>query len=156
MEYAYSPTTNTTYISQASLAQSVSRDGGDAHARPKPASSRAGGDAVGSLHFNSPIDSIKKEITEMARYLVIHTVDPRSATSVNQMAVTKAMIDGFTADAYCITTWSAVGAGKMACLWEAPSEQAIIDAFAKVENVPVDGIYPAAIIDWAEMKKALA
>ena len=108
------------------------------------------------MHLNSPINSIEKEITKMARYLVIHTIDPRSATSVNQMAVTKAVIEGFTTDTYCITTWSAVGAGKMACLWEAPSEQAIIDAGAKMENVPIDGIYPAVIIDWAEMKKALA
>ena len=92
----------------------------------------------------------------MARYLVIHTIDPRSATSVNQMAITKAVIEGFTTDTYCITTWSAVGAGKMACLWEAPSEQAIIDAGAKVENVPIDGIYSASVIDCAEMKKMLA
>jgi len=108
------------------------------------------------LHFNSLINSIEKELTKMARYLVFHTMDPRLATSVNQMTVTKAIIDSFTADAYCITTWAAVGAGKLACLWEAPSEQAIIDAFAKVENIPIDGIYPASIIDWAEMKKALA
>ncbi|HUU64194.1 MAG TPA: nickel-binding protein [Dehalococcoidia bacterium] len=92
----------------------------------------------------------------MARYLVIHTIDPKSATSVNQMTITKATIDSFTTDAYCITTWAAVGAGKMVCLWEAPSEQAIIDACAKMENVPIDGIYPASVIDWAEMKKMLA
>jgi len=92
----------------------------------------------------------------MARYLVFHTMDPRLATSVNQMAITKAVIDSFTADVYCITTWSAVGAGKLACIWEAPSEQAIIDACVNMENVPIDGIYPAVIIDWAEMKKALA
>jgi hypothetical protein len=91
----------------------------------------------------------------MAQYLVFHTYDPKLATSANQMAVTKAMIEGFTADTYCITSWVAVGAGEIACLWEAASEQAIIDASAKVENMPIDGIYPVSVIEWAEMKKIL-
>jgi hypothetical protein len=49
----------------------------------------------------------------------------------------------------------APGAGKLACLWEAPSEQAIIDAFAKGLDMSTDGIYPATVIDWAEVKKTL-
>ena len=155
-EYAYFPTPSTTYISQATLAHSISGEGGDAHARLEPASSPAGGEAVDLLHFNDPKDLIEKEVTDMAQYLVFHTYDPKLATSATQMAVTKTVIEGFTTDTYCITSWAAVGAGKIACLWEATSEQAIIDAFAKVENIPIDGIYPASVIDWAEMKKMLA
>jgi len=101
----------------------------------------------------------------MAKFLVFHAVpspmtNPKAYTTDAQMAMTKPMLDGFTADTYCITTWSAAGTGKMTCLWEAPSEQAIIDVLAKtpdiIRNMPIDSISTATVIDWAEMKKALA
>jgi len=96
----------------------------------------------------------------MAQFLVLHTIDLRTAdikdyTTEAQMSMTKGTLDAFTADTYCITSWIAVGVGKAACLWEAPSESAIIDVFAKAPVMPVDGIYPAMVIDWAEMKKML-
>jgi hypothetical protein len=92
----------------------------------------------------------------MATYLVLHSYDPRTATSESQMGTIQATLDSFTADTYCIASWIAVGAGKVACLWEAPSEQAIIDAFAKGGDIPIDGIYPASVVDWAETKKAMS
>jgi len=106
------------------------------------------------------VENDGKEVKEVAKFLVLHTIDLRSAdpkayTSDAQMSMTKRMLDAFTADTYCITTWIAVGAGKAACLWEAPSEQAIIDVLAKAPVLPVDGIYPTTVIDWAEMKKML-
>ena len=92
----------------------------------------------------------------MARFLLLHTVDPMKGTSQAQMGIVKAVLDTFTEDTYCITTWLATGAGKLACLWEAPSEQAIIDAYStKGPDIPADGIYPTEVIDWAEMKKTL-
>jgi hypothetical protein len=92
----------------------------------------------------------------MAKFLVLHSLDPRTATSEFQMVVTKATVDMFTKETYCIASWLAIGAGKIACLWEAPSEQALIDAYATKEpNLAIDGIYPATVIDWAEMKKSL-
>ena len=96
----------------------------------------------------------------MSQYLVLHTIDLRSAdpkayTTDEQMKTTKKMIKSFSDDTYCVTTWMAVGAGKAACLWEAPSEQAIIDVFARGPEMPVDGIYPVSVVDWAEMKKVL-
>jgi hypothetical protein len=91
----------------------------------------------------------------MAKFMLLHTYDPRKGASENQMAVMKAVLGIFTKDTYCIASWMAPGAGKIACLWEAPSEQAIIDAYAKGPDIPVDGIYPATVIDWAEMKKTL-
>lgn len=91
----------------------------------------------------------------MASYLVLHTFDPKMAASEAQADMPKAMLDTFTSDTYCIASWVASGAGKIACLWEAPSEQAVIDAIAKVPPIPIDGIYPAMVIDWAEMKKTL-
>jgi hypothetical protein len=93
----------------------------------------------------------------MAKFLLLHTVDPRRGTSEAMPGVIKGVLSTFTADTYCITSWVAPGAGKIACLWEAPSEQAIIDAYAgKGPDIPVDGIYPATVIDWAEMKKTVA
>lgn len=89
----------------------------------------------------------------MAKFLLLHTLDPRIAKSEAQMSVMKALVGSFTSNTYAIASWMAVGAGKIACLWEAPSEQAIIDVFPKEANIPVDGIYPAAVIDWAEVKK---
>lgn len=92
----------------------------------------------------------------MARYLVLHSYDPRFAKSKTQLEVTKAILNCFTKETYCITSWMAPGAGKIACLWEAPSEQAIIDAYPDDVEIPIDGIYPAAVADWAEIKKTMA
>jgi len=92
----------------------------------------------------------------MAKFLVLHTFDPRMAASASIEGDTKASLKMFTKDTYCITSWAAAGAGKIACLWEAPSEQAIIDTWSKGPDVPIDGIYPAVVIDWAEMKKMVA
>ena len=92
----------------------------------------------------------------MARYLLLHTYDPRIAKSEIQPDVMKAILNCFTEDTYCIASWMAPGAGKIACLWEAPSEQAIIDTYPKDVEIPIDGIYPAAVVDWAEIKKTMA
>jgi hypothetical protein len=93
----------------------------------------------------------------MAQFMLLHTMDPRKAATENQMPIMKAVLKSFTKDTYCITSWMSAGAGKVACLWEAPSEQAIIDAMAKKgPDLPVDGIYPVSVVDWAEMKKTMA
>jgi hypothetical protein len=66
------------------------------------------------------------------------------------------MMDAFTADTYCIASWVGLEtffSGKLVCLWEAPSKQAIMDFFTKLPVWPVDGIYEAAVVDWAEEKK---
>ena len=89
----------------------------------------------------------------MAKFMLLHTFDPRMATSDARMEVVKGVMDTFTKNTYSIASWMAAGAGKIACLWEAPSEQAIIDVISKGPDIPVDGIYPAEVIDWAEMKK---
>ena len=91
----------------------------------------------------------------MAKFLLLHTIDPRNAKSETAMPVMKAIVDSFTKDTYCIASWMALGAGKIACLWEAPSEQAIIDVYPKEVDLPVDGIYPVQVVDWAEVKKTM-
>jgi phage-related protein len=91
----------------------------------------------------------------MAKFLLLHSYDPRMGTSEAQASTMKAVVNSFTKDTYCIASWVASGAGKIACLWEAPSEQAIIDVTAKGADIPVEGIYPAMVIEWAEVKKTM-
>ena len=92
----------------------------------------------------------------MANFMMLHTIDPKRATTEAYPGILKAVPAVFTEDTYCIASWVAGGAGKIACLWEAPSEQAIIDAYAaKGPDLPIDGIYPATVIDWAEVKKTM-
>ncbi|GEM_PF-1786830 len=97
----------------------------------------------------------------MARYLALHPLDYtntdfKNYTSEAQIVLVKKYLDAFTKDTYCISSWLAGGAGWLSCMWEAPSEQAIIDVMAKVSGaLPVEGIYPVSVIDWAEMKKAM-
>lgn len=97
----------------------------------------------------------------MARYIVLHPLDftntdYKNYTSEAQMVLVKKYIDAFTKDTYAVTSWMAGGAGWLFCMWEGPSEQAIIDVMAKVSGaLPTEGIYPVSVIDWAEMKKAM-
>jgi hypothetical protein len=98
----------------------------------------------------------------MARYIVLHPLDLLNSdlkdyTSEAQMGLVKKYLDVFTKDTYAVSSWSAIGAGLLFCMWEGPSEQAIIDVIAKVSDGPAtEGIYPVSVIDWAEMKKAMA
>lgn len=70
--------------------------------------------------------------------------------------VTSTLNDAFTKDTYGITSCLAGGARWLFCMREGPSEHAIIDVTAKVSSaLPVEGIYPVSVIDWAEMKKAM-
>ena len=93
----------------------------------------------------------------MAQFLVLHSMDPRTLTSEFMMGTGARLMEAFTEDTYVITSWWALGAGKVACLWEAPSETAIIDIFAReVPQWPIDGVYPATVTDMAEVKKMLA
>ena len=92
----------------------------------------------------------------MAKFLLLHTLDPKIAKSNAQMPMMKALADSFTDDTYAIASWMAPGAGKIVCLWEAPSEQAIIDVYPEGVDIPVEGIYPATVLDWAEVKKMMA
>ena len=92
----------------------------------------------------------------MGKFLMIHVIDPKMGKTDAYPSIIKGVLAASTEDTYCITSWVAGGAGKIACLWEAPSEQSIIDVFAaKGPDLPIDGIYPATVIDWADMKKTM-
>ena len=97
----------------------------------------------------------------MAKFLVLHTIDMRTGgakegSSEAQMTKVNDYLAAFTDETYCVASWIAAGVGKVACLWEAPSDQAIIDVVARIpekSQLPTDGIYPAMVIDWREMNK---
>ena len=97
----------------------------------------------------------------MARYMLLHPLDllntdPKNYTSEAQMGMVKKYLDACTKDTYVVTSWVAIGAGELVCMWEGPSEQAIIDVLAKIsDGLPTAGIYPMSVIDWGEMKKAM-
>ncbi|MCL4466412.1 MAG: DUF4242 domain-containing protein [Chloroflexi bacterium] len=91
----------------------------------------------------------------MAKFLALHTVDPRMFVTDPNFTFVKKALASMTPDVYCIRSLMAKGAGKIACEWEASSEQALIDVFAKVPELPVDGIYPVEVMEWAEVKGQL-
>jgi len=91
----------------------------------------------------------------MARFLALHTADPRLFATDPSFALQRKILRALTSEAWCIRTFLAAGAGKIACEWEASSEQALIDAIAKVPEIPVDGIYPMRVIEWEDVKRQL-
>jgi len=91
----------------------------------------------------------------LAKFLALHTVDPKMFVTDPTFAFVKKALAAMTPEVYCIRTFTARGAGKLACEWEASSEQALIDVVAKVPELPVDGIYPMEVVEWAEVKKQL-
>ncbi len=92
---------------------------------------------------------------QMPKFLVLHTIDPRMFATDPEMKVYKKSLEIMTPQAQCISSLVAPGAGKIACEWDAESQQAVIDCLAKAPELPVDGIYPAQMIVWAEVKKQL-
>jgi len=99
----------------------------------------------------------------MPKYLVLHTLEiaklPKDPTGYMWSGTDK-MMDLFTKDCHCIASWIGMQGfytGKMACLWEAPSKQAIIDLLTIVPVAPVDAIFDSTlVVDWAEEKKKRA
>ncbi len=93
----------------------------------------------------------------MAEYIVVHTpLDAKMYANDGMTALAKEIVPEFTADVFCKTTWSWGGGTCSLCLWEAPSEQDLIELFGAMEiQVPVNGIYPATVTDWAAARKQM-
>ena len=89
------------------------------------------------------------------KFLLLHTVDPKLMVSDPNLTIAKKILAAMSPEAQCIRSWVARGAGKIACEWEASSEQAVIDAVAKAPELPVDGMYPMEVMEWAEIRKQL-
>ena len=95
----------------------------------------------------------------MPQYLVLHTLDLGRLPKGGQLwAAAYDLLDLYTKDCYCSQSWIGLQgfyAGKMACLWEAPSKEAIVDMLSKVTiGPPVDAIFDSTlVVDWAEEKR---
>jgi len=95
---------------------------------------------------------------DVAKYVVVHTpVDAKIYAGDTFAKFAKECVDAFTDKTYCEYTWSWGGGSNALCLWEAPNEQALIEFFAQRKlQVPVNGIYAAAVTDWSEARKQMA
>jgi hypothetical protein len=95
----------------------------------------------------------------MAKYVVVHTpLDAKVYAGDTFGKFAKECMDAYTDDLRCETTWSWGGGTNAVCVWEAPDEQTLIEFFAarRTMQVPVNGIYPVSITDWAAAAKAMA
>ena len=94
----------------------------------------------------------------MAKYFVVHTpVDAKIYAGDTFTNFAAECIGAFSDEVYCEYTWAWGGGTQAVCQWESPDEQTLIEFFAARETqVPVNGIYPATITDWAEARKAMA
>ncbi len=96
----------------------------------------------------------------MPKYLVLHTIDlaklPKDTTGYLWSGADK-LLESFTPTCHCIASWIGIRGfytGKMACLWEATSKQAIVDMLRIAPVAPVDDIFDSTmVVDWAEEKK---
>jgi hypothetical protein len=94
------------------------------------------------------------------KYLVLHTLDltkiPKDPTGYLWSGADK-LLEMFTPGCHCVASWVGMRgsyAGKMACLWEAPSKDAIIGMLKKAPVAPLDDIFDTTLVlDWAEEKK---
>jgi len=93
----------------------------------------------------------------MAKYVVVHSpVDAKTYAGDTFANFAKECIGAFTADTYCEYTWAWGGGTQAICQWEAPNEQALIEFFAARKlQVPVMGIYPLTVTDWAAVRKQM-
>ena len=94
----------------------------------------------------------------MAKYLVLHTIDLAKLPKGGQLwAAAYDALDLYTKNCYCSQSWIGIQgfySGKMACLWEAPSKEAIVNMLSEVAGPPVDAIFDSTmVVDWAEEKR---
>jgi len=100
---------------------------------------------------------------DMPKYLVLHTLDltklPKDPTG-SLWSGTDKLLGLFTRDCHCVVSWIGLRGfytGKAACLWEAPSKEAIVAMLRKAPIAPVDEIFDSTmVVDWAEEKKKRA
>ncbi len=87
----------------------------------------------------------------MAKYVVVHTpVDAKIYAGDTFPNFAKECAEAFTRETFCEYTWSWGGGTSALCQWEAPDEQTLIEFFAiRKTQVPINGIYPLSITDWA-------
>jgi hypothetical protein len=89
-------------------------------------------------------------MNEMPKYMAIHTLpEPMEGDAVAPIA--KKVKAYSTLDAYWVGTWVQLNdEGKVLrfiCEWNAKNPEAVKEVFAKVPELPYDGIYPMSKLD---------
>lgn len=86
----------------------------------------------------------------MAKFLAVHTLP--AAMAVEEAApIGKATKANANADAYWIGAWLQMNeegkVTKIFCEWDAKDPESIRRVFAKIPQLPVDGLYPMGKVD---------
>lgn len=86
----------------------------------------------------------------MGKFLAAHTL-PSPATVEEAGVLAKQAKANLTLDAYWIGSWVQLNeqgkVTKIFCEWDAKDAESIRKVFAKVPQLPVDGIYPMMKVD---------
>jgi len=86
----------------------------------------------------------------MGKFLVPHTL-PSPMTVEEATPIAKAAKANSSADAYWVGSWLQMNeqgkVTKLLCEWDAKDAESIRRIFAKIPQLPVDGIYPMGKVD---------
>jgi len=86
----------------------------------------------------------------MPKFLVVHTL-PTPVAMDEATPLGKKARANITLDAYWVKSWAQLNEEgkivKIYCEWNAVDAESIRKVTAKVPELPVDGIYPMAIVD---------
>jgi len=86
----------------------------------------------------------------MGKFLAVHTL-PSPATVEEAGLFAKQTKANLTSDAYWVGAWVQLNeqgkATKIYCEWDAKDPESMRKVFAKVPQLPVDGIYPMMKVD---------
>ena len=86
----------------------------------------------------------------MGKFLAVHTL-PSPMTPEEAAPIGKAAKAHASADAYWVGAWLQMNeqgkATKILCEWDAKDAESIRKIFAKIPQLPVDGLYPMAKVD---------
>jgi hypothetical protein len=87
----------------------------------------------------------------MAKFLVVHTLPAPATVEEATPLGQKAKASVTDVDAYWVKSWGQLNEEgkivKILCEWNAVDAEAIRKTLAKIPELPVDGIYPMAIMD---------
>ena len=86
----------------------------------------------------------------MGKFLAVHTL-PSPMTPEEAAPIGKATKANASADAYWVGAWLQMNdqgkATKIFCEWDAKDAESIRKVFAKIPQLPVDGLYPMGKVD---------
>jgi len=86
----------------------------------------------------------------MGKFLAVHTL-PSPTTPEQAAPIAKAVKASSSADAYWVGSWLQMNEQgkitKLLCEWDAKDAESIRKVFAKIPQLPTDGIYPMGKVD---------